>query len=227
MNDTLSSDDCPLRTAGDGSYVSVVARKLTNSYKRLRSNLDRADTLVDKFFDNPGGKPRTVGQPKAHEQELLRSVLVLSVGALDAYLSDILIETIPSMANSDGATKVFDSLARARPGLLLRAFFVGKDQLEQELGEVIEAEFAGDSMHGSRAVMRVSDWCHLELGRRDFDSPSFPTALSTLDSYTDSRHRIVHRGELVRLKRLDASEMTGLVLGIGKVLNDQVITRYG
>jgi len=65
--------------------------KLTLSFKRLRKSLNRGDTLLDKFFDRPGGKVRSVGKPKAHEQELLRAVLVLTIGSLDAFLSGLLV----------------------------------------------------------------------------------------------------------------------------------------
>lgn len=202
-------------------------RRLTEAYKRLRKNLGRGETLLDRFFDNPGGTPRHAGQPESHEQELLRSVLVLTVGAIDAFLSDVLIETIPRIAKVTNAQSIFDQLARARPGLLLRAFFVGRDQLEQELTDVIEAEFLGDPMHGSKAVTRVSDWCALGLGWRDFNTDPFPEALKSLDDWTDRRHRIVHRGELVRLRRNDATDLIELVRSIGKVMNDRVISRYG
>ena len=60
-----------------------MARRLTEAFKRLRLNLERGEVLLDKFFDNPAGKQRKAGQPKSHEQELLRSVLVLTVGALE------------------------------------------------------------------------------------------------------------------------------------------------
>ena len=215
------------RPCDDVFTSSDVPRRLTTAFQRLRKNLGRAETLLDKFFDNPAGAPRHAGQPEAHEQEMLRSVLVLAIGALDAYLSDLLIETIPRIAKVSSAQAVFDQLAKARPGLLLRAFFVGKEQLQQELIEVLEAEFAGDSMHGSRAIVRVSDWCALELGWRDFNTDDFPEAMRVLDEWTDKRHRIVHRGELVRLRRADATNIIKLVRSIGKTLNDRVIQRYG
>lgn len=203
-------------------------RQLTEAFKRLRRNLERADTLLDRFFDNPGGEPRGAGQPQSHEQELLRSVLVLSIGALDAYLSDLLIETIPRLAAESSAQAVFDRLAKARPGLILRAFFVqDRDALNQELTEVIEAEFSGDSMHGASAVMRVSDWCALGLGRDAFNSEAYPNALRTLDEWTRKRHTIVHRGELVRLRRDDASDLIELVRSVGATLNETAIRAYG
>lgn len=157
----------------------------------------------------------------------MRSVLVLTIGALDSYLSDLVIETIPKMAKETRVRGVFDRLAKARPGLILRAFFVGREELDEELAEVIEAEFAGDSMHGSGAVMKVSDWCNLGLGRDAYNSDDFPNALKTLDEWTGKRHRIVHRGEQVRLRRTDASDIIVLVRAVGQTLNDQLIKIYG
>jgi hypothetical protein len=209
-----------------------MTRRLTDAFKRLNTNLKRAETVLDRFFDNPGGKPRKSGQPAAHEQELLRSVLVLAIGALDAYLSDVIIETLPRMAKVGTSGKLFDRLASARPGLVLRAYLVGKDndierEIEKELAEAIEAEFAKDSMHGSGAALRVSDWCALGLGRRDFDSADVSNPLQLLDDWTDKRHRIVHRGELVRLKRADATEVIKVVRSTARVVNDAAIRQYG
>ncbi len=130
--------------------------KLTRSFKRLRKNLNRADTLLKHFFDRPGGKPRSVGQPKAHEQELLRAVLVLTVGALDAFLSELLVELLPGLARVSPEAAVFDRIARENPGLVLRAMYLGG--IDEALAEAIEAHFQAKTMHGAKAVRQVSDW---------------------------------------------------------------------
>lgn len=98
------------------------AKKLTESFKRLQKNLSRGETLLAEFFDKPGGKARGVGQPKAHEQELLRAVLVLTVGALDAFLSELLIELLPRIANASPDAAVFDASQRRLLGLFSGRF---------------------------------------------------------------------------------------------------------
>jgi hypothetical protein len=199
----------------------------TKAYRRLVKNLSRGEVLLGQFFDRPGGKARPPGQPKAHEQELLRSVLVLAVGALDSYLSDLLIEFLPKLASQGAAEKVFDRLARENPGLVLRSVYVGGDAAREALTTAVEAQFEAKVMHGSQAVRQVIDWCALGLGNRDFDSDKSPDALSTLDVWTDRRHRIVHRGELVKMRRQDATTIVELIRDIGKTLNDRTIATYG
>lgn len=201
-------------------------RRLTRSFRRLRRNLDRGTVLLDRFFDRPGGRRRASGQPRAHEQELLRSVLVLAIGALDAYLSDLLIELLPNLASLESTSKVFDQLARDNPGLVLRAIYLGGNSAEQALAQAIEAHFEGKVMHGSRAVRQVTDWSGLGLGNADFNSSAFPDALGKLDEWTDKRHRIVHRGELVRIGRPEASDVIGLIRSIGQTLNDKALRMY-
>jgi len=199
------------------------SKKLTESYKRLRTNLNRGETLLVEFFDKPGGKVRRVGQPKSHEQELLRAVLVLTVGALDAFLSELLIELLPRIAAASPDAAVFDRIAKDNPGLILRALYLGSPERDAALAEAIEAHFQAKTMHGAKAVRQVSDWCALDLADKAFNSAKTPSALPDLDDWTDKRHRIVHRGELVKLTRTNAGGLIELVEAVGKTLNDRAI----
>lgn len=81
-------------------------------------------------------------------------------------------------------------------------------------------------MHGAKAVRQVSDWCVLKLDDAAYNSSRVPSALPTLDDWTDKRHRIVHTGELVKMKRVDASDVIALVESIGKTLNDAAVRTY-
>jgi hypothetical protein len=197
--------------------------KYTKSFKRLRRNLNRGRTLLDKFFDNPGGSRRGSGQPAAHEQELLRSVLVLGVGALDAFLSELVVELMPKLAVTGKAHTIFDRLMKDNAGLVLQAVYTGRDDLDAALSSAVESQFQSSVMHGSKAVRQVYDWCVLELGHGDFDTDRFPQAMKLLDEWTDKRHRIVHRGELVRMRRQDATDVLDLVESIGKTLNNRAL----
>jgi hypothetical protein len=198
--------------------------KLTTSYKPLRLNQQRGQILLDQFFDNPGGKPRKVGQPKAHEQELLRAVLVLTVGSLDAYLSELLVELLPRLVVAMPDAAVFDKIARDNPGLVLRAMYLGN--IDEALATAVEAHFQAKTMHGAKAVRQVNDWCALGLNDAAYNTTKFPSALPTLDDWTDKRHRIVHTGELVKMKRGDASDLLALVDSIGMTLNAKAVQVY-
>lgn len=202
----------------------MAPRKQTQSFKRLRKNLSRGDTLLEKFFDKPGGRWRSSGQPKAHEQELLRAVLVLTIGGLDAFLSELLIELLPKLARVSPDATVFDRIARENPGLVLRAMYLGG--IDEALAEAIEAHFQAKTMHGAKAVRQVADWCVLGLNDSAYCSERFPSALPDLDEWTEKRHRIVHTGQLVKMKRTDANNVIALVESIGRTLNNAAAIVY-
>lgn len=150
-------------------------------------------------------------------------MLVLAVGALDAYLSEVVIELMPKLAQSGRAQVIFERLMKENAGLVLQAVYLGGDELDAALASAVESQFLRTVMHGSKAVRQVSDWCVLNLSFDDFDSDRFPQAMKLLDEWTDKRHRIVHRGELVKMKRQEATSVLDLVEHIGRVLNDRAL----
>ncbi len=155
-------------------------------------------------------------------------MLVLCIGALDAFLSEFVAEFLPHLALKESVSGIFDRLAKNSPGLILRALCLEEETPRNEvLAEVVEAHFLGRTMHGPNAVRQVGQWCGLELSDNHFNSDSFPEALKTLKMRTEERHRIVHRGEKVRLGRDQIGEAVELVQHIGTVLNDKAIQFYG
>ena len=155
--------------------------------------------------------------------ELLRAVLVLTFGALDAFLSELLIELLPKIALASPEATVFDRIAKDNPGLILRAVYLGSPERDAALAEAVEAHFQAKTMHGAKAVRQVSDWCALGLADAAFDSTKNSKVLSSLDDWTDKRHRIVHRGELVKLTRTNAGSLIELVESLGTTLNARAI----
>lgn len=153
-------------------------------------------------------------------------MLVPSIGALDAFLSELVIELMPKLAASGSAHSIFSLIMRDNSGLVLQAVYLSPDDLQRALSDAIEGYFQAKVMHGSKAVRQAYDWCNLNLSHQDFDSQEFPQALGTLDEWTEKRHRIVHRGELVRMRRDDAGDVIKLVRSIGKTLNDRAIARH-
>jgi hypothetical protein len=82
----------------------------------FETNLERSRAFL-RIFD----KDRGVGQPSNDEKELLRGSLVFAVGALDAYLSDLILEIIPAHGpKSPQLSDALREIARADPGLSLR-----------------------------------------------------------------------------------------------------------
>lgn len=155
-------------------------------------------------------------------------MLVLCIGALDAFLSEFVVEFLPKLARNEGATKIFDTLAKESPGLILRALFLDEVRPRKEiLAEVVESHFMGKAMHGPQAVLRASRWCGLDLSAASFNSSDYPEAMATLTTRTGQRHEIVHQGKKVRLAREDTGKTIDLVEHLGEVLNDAAIATYG
>lgn len=203
-------------------------RRYTESFKTLEWNLNRTETLLATYFDNPGGHPRARGQPNATEQELLRGVLVLAVGTLDAFLSQLVAETLPEVAEKPTAGEVFNSIARENPGLVLRALFLKEDARNDALNAAVEAQLVGRPMHGKSAVITAARWCSVDLTSSEIDSAcGIPDVLEKLDAWTKTRHDIVHRGQRPRLGRYDVGDLAKCVREIAHLLNDKVIDAYG
>jgi hypothetical protein len=90
--------------------------KRTAAFGVFETNLERSRAFL-RIFD----KDRTVGQPSNDEKELLRGSLVFAVGALDAYLSDLILEVVPAYGpKSSHIADALKAIARADPGLSLR-----------------------------------------------------------------------------------------------------------
>ncbi len=153
-------------------------------------------------------------------------MLVLSVGALDAFLSELVIELMPRLAAAGSAESIFTLIMRDNSGLILQAVYLSPDDLQAALADAIEGHFQAKVMHGSKAVRQAWDWCNLRMSNNDFNTAEFPDALGSLDEWTEKRHKIVHRGELVRMRRDEAGDVIKLIRSVGKTLNDRAIALH-
>jgi hypothetical protein len=70
--------------------VAKAGPKRTDSCRIFETNLERSRAFL-RIFDTD----RRPGRPTSDEKELLRGSLVFAVGALDAYLSDLILEVVP------------------------------------------------------------------------------------------------------------------------------------
>jgi hypothetical protein len=95
----------------------------TGAFTVFEANLERSRAFL-RIFD----KDRGVGQPSNDEKELLRGSLVFAVGALDAYLSDLILEIVPKYGpQSSQLTEGLKAIARSDPGLSLRVALAKSD----------------------------------------------------------------------------------------------------
>lgn len=110
-------------------------QKTTAAYEVFEVNLDRSRAFL-RIFD----KDRGAGQPSNDEKELLRGSLVFAVGALDAYLSDLIMEIVPKYApKSSQLSDALKAIAKSDPGLSLRvALAQSEADRREEFGAALE-----------------------------------------------------------------------------------------
>jgi hypothetical protein len=93
-------------------------RRKTQAYKAFEANIERSRAFLRIFDKEPDGG-RKQGQPTKDEKELLRGSLVFAVGAvgaLDAYLSDLILEIVPAYApKSEKLTTALRAIANLIP----------------------------------------------------------------------------------------------------------------
>src|SRR5258708_5608263 len=95
-------------------------RRKTEAYKVFEANLERSRAFP-RIFNNEAGGGRGRGKPSNDEKELLRGCLVFAVGALDAYLSDLILEIVPQFGpKSPSLSAALTQIAKSDPGLALR-----------------------------------------------------------------------------------------------------------
>ena len=210
-----------------------MAPKHTPAYKALTKNLSRARTF-SRIFDAGNLKPkegdrRGRGKPSGEERDLLRATVIFSIGALDAYLSDVAAYVL--VAQLEAARKP-TSDARA----VLRRVIKEIDTLPFELAltsdpderralatEAITEHLANRvSNHGAKGIAATME----RLGARiDWDAIPLPpssklrasprqSCAEVLDRWTVARHQLVHQGKAVSVGQVQARELIDFVQAI-------------
>jgi hypothetical protein len=189
-------------------------------------NLNRARILLE-FYDND-----TKGRSQATKaaRELLRSALVFAIGALDAYLNDLILEIIPrhisapSRALQDGLREI----AKKDPSLALRVALADSDQARrEEFYRALNDWLANQSFQGPDKVVKAHEYLGCEMSWRRFSHiVGFPAA-EELRRITKRRHEIVHRSEDDVITRDEAQSAIDLVEKLAVYIDDQICVKYG
>jgi hypothetical protein len=163
----------------------------TNSFRVFESNLERSRAFL-RIFDKECGR----GQPSNDEKELLRGSLVFAVGALDAYLSDLILEVVPRyVPKSKYLRDALREIAKADPGLALRVVLAGSKQASQAEFRTAMAEWlATKSFQGPEKVAMALNYVGCSILWKDFDEATGLSTLDKLSQATNERHAIVHNG---------------------------------
>lgn len=196
---------------------------MTDAFKVFEANLDRSRAFL-RIFD----KDRSAGQPTNDEKELLRGSLVFAVGALDAYLSDLIMEIVPKYApRSSQLTDALKAIAKSDPGLSLRVALAQSDaDRRDEFGAALEDWLAAKSFHGPAKVATALEYVACPVTWDDFDAVTEVATAQELTRVTDERHEIVHRGRKPYIRRQLAEEANNLIAAIAGHIDGEVTNLY-
>lgn len=189
----------------------------------FETNLDRSRAFL-RIFD----KDRGVGQPSNDEKELLRGSLVFAVGALDAYLSDLILEVVPEHGpKSAHMADALRAIARADPGLSLRvALATSRSDSRDEFRAALAEWLASKSFHGPDKVIQALGYLNCAVAWSDLDSATGRDAAKELTKITNDRHAIVHEGKKPYIKRDLAEQANALVAALARHIDGEVCKLY-
>jgi len=210
-----------------GGWKMARRQAKTGAYKAFQTNIERSRAFLRIFDKEPDGG-RKQGQPTRDEKELLRGSLVFAVGALDAYLHDLILEIVPAYApRSEKLTTALRGIAKSDPSLSLRVALAPSDQDRQQHFRDALSEWLEDkSFQGPEKVSNALSYVGCTLTWSDFDKVTRKSTASELGRITGERHAIVHRGELPYVRRPPAGETVDLVAEIVKLIDREVCTLY-
>lgn len=205
----------------------VKKRKQCDALKVFEVNNRRAKAFL-RLFDRPAGKPRGQGKPSNDERELMRGAVVFSVGALDAYLHDLILEIVPKFGgNRAGLVDALKRIAKDDPSLALRVSLAPDDKTRRlEFGAALDAFLSQQSFQGPEAVTRALSYVGSSLTWPDFDATCGGNAAERLQSFTTMRHQIVHRGASPHVSRLSAGECVDVMQRIVRLVDADAVNYY-
>ena len=189
----------------------------------FEKNVGRSRAFL-KIFD----LDRTSGRPSSQEQELLRGAVVFAIGALDAFLHELVLELVPLFGGDRAALRdALRAIARDDPGLALRmALAPDGVSKEYEFRAALDDWLERKSFQGVEKVSAALTYVGVDLSIADFDAHTHLNTAERLEHFTRMRHNIVHRGASPHIVRRDAGQCVDLIGTIGKVINDAGVEFY-
>jgi hypothetical protein len=208
----------------------------TDAYGTFLKNIARPKAL-QAMFDAGSLKPkkgdrRTAGKPTKQENELLRASVIVTIGALDAYLSDVAAEVLVAQlrgrqSRSDDARNLLRRVLKEVDTLPLElALLSDQDDREVLVSDVLRDHLSNKvSNHGAKGVSTTVErmGARLEWARLDTEIPvslAFAkdpkSAAGLLDAWTDRRHALVHRGRALVISSPRAKALVTFVESIGQ-----------
>jgi hypothetical protein len=203
--------------------VPRAKKQETQAFRVFETNLDRSRAFL-RLFD----KDRKVGQPSNDEKELLRGSLVFAVGALDAYLSDLILEIVPEHGpKSSHMSDALKAIARNDPTLSLRvALATSPSDSRNEFRAALAEWLASKSFHGPEKVIQALGYLNCQLTWSDLDIAIGRETAKELTKITNDRHAIVHEGKKPYIKRDLAEQANTLVAALARHIDAEVCKLY-
>jgi hypothetical protein len=176
------------------------------------------------MFDLTGGP----GQPSNDRKELLRGAVVFAIGALDAFLHDLILELVPKFGQSSKELgEALKQIAREDPSLALRTSLAGTPEAAEEaFRDALDDWLTTKSFQGPEAVMRATAYIGRPLTWEQLNGLTQKNAAAELQRFTQMRHSIVHRGSRPYVRRRIAQECVDLVSNIARETNSEAVKLY-
>lgn len=182
----------------------------TNSKPAYDRNTERARHFIQIHEDAQQG----AGAPARQYRELPRAAIVFSVGAIDAYLSEVSAEVMirqfqTNVANSD-TRFIMSKIQKEIPTLALEIAVLptNPERIQRVRESIVEHFHNNVSNHGAKAVASTMQrmgssanavWDHLR-------NHGYQNPVDQLDRWTDVRHQIVHQGTRPTVRRYQAAD---------------------
>jgi hypothetical protein len=182
-------------------------------------NIERSKAFL-RIFD----KERKPGAPTSDEKELLRGSLVFAVAALDAYLSDLILEVVPKyQPKTKRVADALKGIARSDPGLALRvALAPTKADSVSAFQEALGEWLALKSFQGPDKVVEALGYVACPISWDAFDVVTGANTAKDLEKITSDRHGIVHKGKRPYIVREQAGAANNLVAAIVSHIDSEV-----
>lgn len=195
----------------------------TPDYPAFEVNINRAEALIRVFE-----RGRRRGRPLREDTELNRSALVFAIGALDAYLHDLVLRVVADFVPNNDA--VLRTLKDMQPHEMVASMAraASLDDARSHLRAKLDKHFDDKSfmdVAGLQRALKLIGCANLdadELARRTQRAD----IAEALGRYTDMRHRIVHRGEIVRVLKANATDCASVVTLVARAVDDEVASKY-
>jgi hypothetical protein len=197
----------------------------TTSGRVCLQNLARAKTLVSFFDSDAQGRDR----PNKRARELLRSAIVFTVGALDAYLRDLVLELVPKYGPpSPSLSDAFKAIVKDDPGIALRVALSSEAERLNEFRRALDKWLSDKSFHGPQKVQQALDYIGCKISWDDFDTAlSIKKSASLLEVITKKRHDIVHRVDELPITRDETVEAIDLIRNLVLIIDRNACARFG